>query len=560
VNGIQRSDNTFDYVIVGAGSAGCVLAARLSEDPTVTVCLLEAGKRDSSPLIRMPLGIAVLVPRRLHNWAFKTVPQAGLHGRRGYQPRGKTLGGSSSINAMVYIRGHRSDYDEWAALGNVGWSFDEVLPYFRRSENNERLAGAYHAQGGPLNVADPRSPSAFTGIWLAAAEQQGIARNADFNGAEQEGIGFYQLTQKNGERCSAAAAFLTPNLARANLLVQTQARATRVIFEGTRAIGVEYRRGGAMRVVRARREVILSAGAFQSPQLLLLSGVGDAAALREKGIPTVMHVPGVGLHLRDHIDFVIAYRSRRKDLIGFMPGDIANALRSSLRYRRERRGIFTSNIAEGGGFVRSSPELAAPDLQLHFCIGILESHGRKLHANRGFSSHVCALRPKSAGRVALQSADPLAAPLIDPAFYAHPDDLETMVKGFKISRGIMESPLLDPYRGKDLFTADVRSDDEIRDVLRRRSDTIYHPIGTCRMGVDGMSVVDPQLRVRGVTGLRVVDASVMPTLIGGNTNAPTIMIGEKASDLIRGIGAPAASRDPAGDRRATAAAVSAEHP
>ena len=552
---MQPTDHTFDYVIVGAGSAGCVLAARLSEDASTSVCLLEAGKRDSSLLIRMPMGIAVLVPRRWHNWAFETAPQPGLNGRRGYQPRGKTLGGSSSINAMVYIRGHRSDYDEWAALGNPGWSYADVLPYFRRSENNERLADFYHARGGPLNVADPRSPSAFMDVWLAAAEQQGIPRNADFNGAEQEGIGLYQLTQKNGERWSAASAFLTPNLGRPNLMVRTEAHATRVVFEGTRAVGVEYRQGGAMRTVRARREVILSAGAFQSPQLLLLSGIGDAEALRAMGIATVMDAPGVGRDLRDHVDFVIAYRSGRRDLIGFMPGDIVNAFRSAIRYRRERRGIFTSNIAEGGGFVKSSPGIAAPDLQLHFCIGILESHGRKLHASRGFSSHVCALRPKSAGRVALQSPDPFAAPSIDPGFYTHPDDLETMVRGFRISRRIMESPLLDPYRGKELFTEGVHSDDEIRDVLRRRSDTIYHPVGTCRMGIDEAAVVDPQLRVRGVTGLRVADASIMPTLIGGNTNAPAIMIGEKASDLIRGVGLREVPPVPAG-QRADFAAVS----
>jgi choline dehydrogenase-like flavoprotein len=531
---MRRADETFDYVIVGAGSAGCVLAARLSEDPGATVCLLEAGKRDTSPLIRIPLGIAALVPRRLHNWAFKTAPQPGLFGRRGYQPRGKTLGGSSAINAMVYIRGHRRDYDEWAALGNAGWSYREVLPYFLRSENNERLSDRYHAQGGPLNVADPRSPSAFTEIWLAAAAAQGFARNADFNGAEQEGVGYYQLTQRNGERCSAAAAFLTPNLGRANLAVRTRARATRVVFEGTRASGVEYRRGGIAHVVRARREVILCAGAFQSPQLLLLSGIGDAATLRAMGIAPVLHLPGVGRNLRDHVDFVIAYRSRRKDLIGFMPGDLANAVRSSIRYRRERRGIFTSNIAEAGGFVRSLPGLEAPDLQLHFCIAILESHGRRLHASRGFSSHVCLLRPKSVGRVALQSVDPLAAPLIDPAYYSDADDLETMVRGFKISQGIMRSPLLAPYRGTELFTAGSQSDADIRDALRQRSDTIYHPVGTCRMGIDEGAVVDPQLRVPGIAGLRVVDASVMPTIIGGNTNAPTIMVGEKASDMIRG--------------------------
>ena len=533
---MQSTDDTFDYVIVGAGSAGCVLAARLSEEASVSVCLIEAGTRDTSALIRVPLGIALMVPRRIHNWAFHTTPQPGLNGRRGYQPRGKTLGGSSAINAMIYTRGHPSDYNAWAALGNAGWSYAEVLPYFRRSENNERFTDDYHGQDGPLNVADPRSASGFAETWLAAAEGRGFTRNADFNGAEQEGVGLYQLTQKNGERWSAARAYLTPNIGRSNLKVRTKAHATRVIFEDKRAVGVEYRQGGETRQVHVRREVILAAGAFQSPQLLLLSGVGDGETLRNFGIPTVLHAPGVGRNLRDHVDFVIAYQSPRKDLIGFMPGDIVSALRSAIRYHRERKGMFTSNIAEAGGFVKTSPGLVAPDLQLHLCIGILESHGRRLHAARGFSTHVCALRPKSAGLVALQSRDPLVAPLIDPAFYAHPDDLDTMLKGFKIMRGIAESPLLDPFRGKDLFTAGVHSDDEIRDALRRRSDTIYHPVGTCRMGVDDLAVVDPLLRVRGVTGLRVVDASIMPTLIGGNTNAPTIMIGEKASDLIRGGG------------------------
>jgi choline dehydrogenase-like flavoprotein len=497
------------------------------------VCVLEAGGRDSNVLLHVPIGIALTVPRRICNWAFETTPQPGLNGRRGYQPRGRTLGGSSSINAMVYIRGHRTDYDEWAALGNTGWSYDEVLPYFRKSENNERLSDFYHAQGGPLNVADPRSPSGFMDVWLRAAEGEGIRRNTDFNGVDQEGIGLYQLTQKNGERWSAADAFLTPNLGRPNLSVQTHARAARVIFSGTRAVGIEYIQGGTPHVVEARREVILSAGAFQSPQLLLLSGIGDAKTLSAMGIRTLVDAPGVGSNLRDHVDFIMAYRSPRKDLIGLMPGDIVNAFRSAARFRRERHGIFTSNIAEGGGFLKSIPTLPAPDLQLHFCILILESHGRRLHAARGFSAHVCLLRPKSAGSVTLQSPDPLAAPLIDPAFYKEPSDLETMVSGFKIVRRIMESPLLAPFRGKDVFTEGVATDDEIRDALRDRSDTIYHPVGTCRMGIDPTAVVDPELRVRGVAGLRVADASIMPTIPRGNTNAPTIMIGEKASDLIR---------------------------
>ena len=529
----RGTDDAFDYVIVGAGSAGCVLAARLSEDPSVSVCLLEAGASDKSFLIHVPIGLAVLVPWPVHNWSFRTTPQPGLGGRRGYQPRGKTLGGSSSINAMVYTRGHRSDYDAWAALGNAGWSYADVLPYFRRAEHNERLADEFHGRNGPLNVADPRSPSGFTELWLASAEREGMKRSVDFNGADQEGVGYYQVTQKNGERWSAARAYLAPNLARPNLSVRTRAHATRIVFEGRRAVGVEYRQGGELCTVRARRETILSAGALQSPQLLMLSGVGDAQALSTLGLPVVANLPAVGRNLRDHVDFVIAYESPRKDLIGFMPGDIVNAFRSAMRYRRDRRGIFTSNVAEAGGFLKTSPELAAPDIQLHVCIGILENHGRRLHARRGFSTHVCVLRPQSAGTLTLASRDPRAAPLIDPAFYAHPADLETMVKGFRIARAISQSPLLDPHRGKEMFTAGIASDDEIRAVLRRRSDTIYHPVGTCRMGVDNDAVVDPQLRVRGVSALRVVDASIMPTIVAGNTNAPTIMIGERASDLIR---------------------------
>ena len=491
--------DTFDYVIVGAGSAGCVLAARLSEDPTVSVCLLEAGATDKSFLIRVPLGLAVLVPRPIHNWAFHTTPQPGLDGRRGYQPRGKTLGGSSSINAMVYTRGHRSDYDGWAALGNAGWSYADVLPYFRRAEHNERLADEFHGQGGPLNVADLRSPSGFSELWLAAAEPRDEAQCR----LQRRRAGGHRLLPADAERRRA--------LERRARLSHPQSRApqSRRAHAGARdARRLRWPAGGGSRVSAGRRAAdTFARGARRSSPPARCSRRNCCCcrewAMRETlpsfGIPVVAHSPGVGRNLRDHIDFVIAYESPRKDLIGFMPGDIVNAFRSAIRYRRDRRGIFTSNIAEAGGFLKTSPDLAAPDIQLHFCIGILESHGRRLHAPRGFSTHVCVLRPQSAGTLTLASGDPLAAPLIDPGFYTIPTTWRRWSKGFRIARGISQSPLLDPHRGKEMFTAGVASDDEIRAVLRRRSDTIYHPVGTCRMGVDDEAVVDPQLRVRGVS-------------------------------------------------------------
>ena len=523
----------FDYIVVGGGSAGCVVASRLSEDPKVTVCLLEAGGAGNTWVVRAPIGIAIQVPSKTNNWAFETVPQPGLNGRVGYQPRGKALGGSSAINAMVYIRGHRTDYDEWAALGNAGWAYDDVLPYFRKAENNESIHDKYHGVGGPLSVANLRTPNPFQDHFLEAGRQLQLPVTDDFNGADQMGLGVYQVTQKNGERWSAARAYIEPNLSRPNLKVVTGAQARKIVFEGKRATGVEFSRDGKTESVSARTEVILSSGAFQSPQLLMLSGIGNAPDLKGAGVEVVHHSPGVGQNLQDHIDFAFSYRSKSLDNFGISFAGLRKLWGEIGRYRREGRGMVTSNIAECGGFLKTDPNLAVPDIQLHFSMGMADNHGRTRHLGHGFGCHVCLLRPKSRGAVTLNSADPAVPPRIDPKFYDHPDDLDVMVKAFKITRRIMDAEPLAKWRTAEMYSENVRSDDDIRTILRNRSDTVYHPIGTARMGTDAMAVVDPQLRVTGVDRLRVVDASIMPTLIGGNTNAPSIMIGEKAADMIR---------------------------
>lgn len=524
---------TFDYLIVGGGSAGCVLAGRLTEDPRVTACLLEAGGDGTDRLIRIPAGAVAMVPTRYNNWAFETVPQPGLGGRRGYQPRGRALGGSSAINAMVYVRGHPVDYDGWAAQGAAGWSFDDVLPYFVRSERNQRLDGPLHGREGPLWVSDARTDNPFHEAFRQAALQAGYPLNDDFNGARQEGLGVYQVTQRDGERCGAAHAYLLPHLGRPNLKVETRARAHRVLFDGARAVGVEFRQNGALRTLRARREVLLAAGALQSPQLLMLSGIGPGDALSRLGLPVRVHLPGVGGNLQDHPDFVFGHRTRSLDTFGLSFRAVPRLLREAWRYRRRRRGALTSNFAECGGFLRSDPALPAPDLQLHFVVALVEDHARALRPGHGVSCHVCLLRPHSRGSLGLRSADPEAAPLIDPAFLADPRDVDGLARGFRMTRRLLRAPALAAHLGRDLYTEGVESDEQIRAVLRARVDTVYHPAGTCRMGTDALAVVDPRLRVHGVQGLRVIDASVMPTLIGGNTNAPTLMIAEKAVDLIR---------------------------
>jgi choline dehydrogenase-like flavoprotein len=525
----------YDYLVIGGGSAGCVLAGRLSEDPAATVCLLESGGVDKSVLIHCPAGLALMAKTTHANWAFETVPQAGLGGRRGYQPRGKVLGGSSSINAMIYTRGQREDYDHWAAEGNPGWGYADVLPYFKRAEHNERGADDFHGVGGPLNVMDLRSPNRFGAIFVDAALQAGYPKNPDFNGASQEGVGLYQVTHRNGERCSAAKAYLTPHLARPNLTVVTDAHTLRILFEGRRAVGVEVRVDGAVRRFDARREVLLAAGALQSPQLLLLSGIGPGAALHGFGISTVLDAPGVGAQLHDHVDVVqVLDAPHLADLFGLSLRGVARTLGGILEWRRHRRGMLTTNFAEAGGFIRSRPEEATPDLQLHFVIGKLIDHGRKTVFGHGYSCHVCLLRPLSRGSVQLADADPASAPRVDPNFLAEPDDVERLVRGFKLMRRILEQPVLAGHRGIELkASAGAKTDAQIEAFVRGHADTIYHPVGTCRMGGGRHDVVDGELRVRGVEGLRVVDASIMPRVVSGNTNAPVIMIAEKAVDMIR---------------------------
>ena len=527
----------YDYIIVGGGSAGCVLAARLSEDPGTSVCLLEAGPADNSLLVQCPAGIVAggMLRHWKHNWSFSTVPQPGLNGRRGYQPRGRGLGGSSSINAMLYIRGQREDYAHWAAQGNPGWDWDSVLPYFLKAEHNERGAGRWHGQGGPLNVMDPMCPSETAALFVQAGQQAGLPHNRDFNGETQEGVGLYQVTQKGGERCSAAKGYLTPNLHRPNLKVIVGAAVQRVVLEQLRATGVDVRVDGQVQRLQARREVILSAGALQSPQLLMLSGIGPGAHLQQHGLTVHHDLPGVGEHLHDHISVTqVIDAPRRKDTFTVSPSGTPMAVKGLWDWATRRQGKLTSTIAEAGAFFKSRPEELLPDLQVHFVITKLIDHARTLPWGHGYTCHLCPLRPASRGSVRLANAEPGVAPLIDPNFFGDPSDMALLIQGFKQLRHILRQPALADFGASEVpGLAAAQTDAQIEQFIRSNSDTEYHPVGTCRMGPGPLDVVDHELRVHGLHGLRVVDASIMPRIVSGNTNAPTIMIGEKAADLIK---------------------------
>ena len=524
---------SFDYIVIGAGSAGCVLANRLSADGRHAVLLLEAGPADRSPWIHIPIGYGKTMFHSRYNWRFSTEPEPGMNNRKVYWPRGRVLGGSSSINGLIFIRGQPEDYDRWAALGNRGWGWDDVLPYFKRSEDNQRGAAEHHGAGGPLSASDIGEAHPLVDAFIAGAGELGIRRTDDFNGLDQEGAGYYQLTTRNGLRCSAAVAYLKPVRARKNLRVETDAHVCRILFEGQRARGVAYRKGDAERTVHARREVILSAGGLQSPQLLQLSGVGPAGLLGAHAIPVVRDMPGVGANLQDHLQARVMYRCTQPITTNDDLRSWHGRMRIGLKWLLHRRGPLAIGINQGGLFARVMPEAKTPDVQFHFGTLSADMAGAKPHEFSGFTMSVCQLRPTSRGSVTIQSRDPFEAPAMQPNYLSTEVDCATMIEGVKLARSIAATPSMREFVESEYRPGPAAaSDDELLEFVRNTGATIFHPVGTCKMGTDAQAVVDERLRVHGLAGLRVVDASIMPVLVSGNTNWPVIMIAEKASDMI----------------------------
>lgn len=533
----QTSTNQqFDYIVVGAGSAGAALAARLSENPNNQVCLLEAGKKDKNPLIHIPFGLALIAKiEGKIGWAYNTEPQTAMQNRSLYWPRGKVLGGSSSINAMCYIRGDHKDYDSWQAQGAEGWDWNSVLPYFKKSEDNQRGADGLHGVGGPLGVSDLGYKDTLSKTFVSAAREVDLPILADFNQSDRFGLGFYQVTQRGGQRCSSAKGYLSEARYRSNLTIITEAHTEKVKIKHKRAVGVLVRIAGELVSLHARKEVLLCGGAINSPKLLMLSGVGPADHLAEHGIAVQADSPGVGQNLQDHLDAIVQYRCEARQGYAVAFSAVPKFAAATFKYWLKRQGIFTSNVSEAGGFAKSQYAEDIPDLQYHFLPAILHDHGRKTVMGYGFGLHVCGLYPKSRGEIRLKSSHPDDAPLIDPQYLTDEADQNVMIDGVKQARKILASSAFEAYRGIEISPGpEVQSDEQILQFIRSKGETIYHPIGTCKMGPvdDPMTVVDPELNVKGIKGLRVVDASVMPTLVGGNTNAPTIMIAEKAADMI----------------------------
>jgi choline dehydrogenase len=523
---------TFDYILLGAGSAGCLLANRLSANPNNRVLLLEAGGKDASPNIRIPAAFNKLF-RSAYDWNYDTVPQPHLGNRPLYQPRGKVLGGSSSMNAMIYMRGHPLDYDGWAALGNRGWSYNDVLPYFKKMEKNVRIHNDFHGNAGELHVNEPCDVHPLTNTLLQAAQQAGYTLNDDFNGAEQDGFGTFQLTQCDGARCSAVNAFLEPARNRPNLKIITQALVRKVVVEKRVATGVEYEINGNIQVASASKEILLTAGAFNSPHLLMLSGIGNEKELRSFGIEVTHHLPGVGKNLQDHLLGGVLYHSKQKNTLDSAER-FPNILGNLWQYLVYKKGPFTSNVAEGGGFVRTLTDLSAPDVQFHFAPAYYVQHGFKNpKTGNGFGMGATLIAPHSRGEVRLASADPHDKPLIDPNYLSDERDAQTLLRGSEIAKNILQQKAFDPYRGS-IFIPEREdiSENEMIAYLREYAETLYHPVGTCKMGNDPMAVVNDQLRVHGIEHLRVADASVMPVIVRGNTNAPTMMIAEKAAAFL----------------------------